>query len=101
MPSRCTVTFSGTDVKIENTGRAGAYISYKQYNEDWELTTTDAADQPLVNLYKEAGTSSIEENVADENAPVEYFNLQGIRVNNPENGLYIRRQGNTVTKVIR
>lgn len=96
-----TVTFSGTDVKIENTGRAGAYISYKQYNEDWELTTTDTADQPLVNLYKEAGTSSIEETVADENAPVEYFNLQGIRVNNPENGLYIRRQGNTVTKVIR
>ena len=96
-----TVTFSGTDVKIENTGRAGAYISYKQYNDDWEITTTDTADQPLVNLYKEAGTSSIEETVADENAPVEYFNLQGIRVNNPENGLYIRRQGNTVTKIMR
>lgn len=37
----------------------------------------------------------------DENAPVEYFNLQGIRIDNPENGLYIRRQGNTVTKVVR
>lgn len=36
----------------------------------------------------------------DENAPVEYFNLQGIRVDNPENGLYIRRQGNKVEKVI-
>ena len=33
------------------------------------------------------------------NAPVEYFNLQGVRVANPENGLYIRRQGNTATKV--
>jgi hypothetical protein len=32
--------------------------------------------------------------------PVEYFNLQGIRVANPENGLYIRRQGNTATKVL-
>lgn len=37
---------------------------------------------------------------ADENAPVEYYNLQGVRVDNPDNGLYIRRQGNTVTKVI-
>ncbi len=35
----------------------------------------------------------------DENAPVEYFNLQGVRVSNPENGLYIKRQGNKATKV--
>lgn len=36
----------------------------------------------------------------DENAPVEYFNLQGVRVENPANGLYIKRQGNKVAKVI-
>ncbi|MDE6555836.1 MAG: DUF5123 domain-containing protein [Duncaniella sp.] len=36
----------------------------------------------------------------DENAPVEYFNLQGIRVENPAAGIYIRRQGNKVTKVM-
>lgn len=37
----------------------------------------------------------------DANAPVEYFNLQGIRVSNPqEGGLYIRRQGKTVSKVL-
>lgn len=38
--------------------------------------------------------------VGDENAPVEYYNLQGIRVENPTSGLYIRRQGSTTTKVI-
>ena len=38
--------------------------------------------------------------VEDENAPVEYYNLQGIRVANPENGLYIVKQGNKVTKRI-
>lgn len=32
-------------------------------------------------------------------ASVEYYNLQGIRVENPESGLYIRRQGNKSTKV--
>ncbi len=38
--------------------------------------------------------------VADENAPVEYYNLQGVKVANPQNGLYIRRQGNQSTKVL-
>ncbi len=33
-------------------------------------------------------------------APVEYYNLQGIRVANPENGIFIRRQGNKVSKVV-
>ncbi len=36
----------------------------------------------------------------DANAPVEYYNLQGIRVENPANGLYIKRQGNKVAKVL-
>jgi len=33
------------------------------------------------------------------NAPVEYFNLQGIKVENPSNGIFIRRQGNKAEKV--
>lgn len=37
----------------------------------------------------------------DENAPVEYYNLQGVRVENPANGLYIMRQGDKVVKVIK
>ncbi len=36
----------------------------------------------------------------DVNAPVEYFNLQGIRIANPEGGLYIRRQGQNAEKVV-
>lgn len=35
----------------------------------------------------------------DETAPVEYYNLQGIRVANPENGVFIRRQGSKVSKI--
>ena len=38
--------------------------------------------------------------VENEEAPVEYYNLQGQRVNGElAPGIYIRRQGNTVTKV--
>ena len=41
---------------------------------------------------------SVEAEEAD--APVEYFNLQGVRVMNPDKGLFIRRQGNRVEKVM-
>lgn len=38
---------------------------------------------------------------SDVNAPVEYFNLQGMRVANPEAGqLVIKRQGKTVSKIV-
>jgi len=47
----------------------------------------------------DTSTAITDINVDNANAPVEYFNLQGIRVENPQNGLYIRRQGNKVEKV--
>ena len=51
-------------------------------------------------LNQEGTTTGIEGVEAEnENAPVEYFNLQGVRVQNPGQGLYIRRQGNRVEKV--
>lgn len=46
-------------------------------------------------------TSAISEIETDNNdAPVEYFNLQGVRVANPSNGIFIRRQGTDVKKVV-
>lgn len=44
-----------------------------------------------------SGLNTVE---VDANAPVEYFNLQGVRVANPANGIFIRRQGAKVSKVI-
>lgn len=47
------------------------------------------------------GGAGVEGVVAeDADAEVEYFNLQGVKVVNPENGLYIRRQGGKVEKVV-
>lgn len=43
---------------------------------------------------------AIEEVDADANAPVEFYNLQGVKVARPENGVFIKKQGNKVTKVI-
>ena len=65
------------------------------------VTFKNTGEQPFavleVEYTKASGINDI--NVDNANAPVEYFNLQGIRVENPSNGLYIRRQGNKVEKV--
>lgn len=44
-----------------------------------------------------AGITSVD---ADTAAPAQYFNLQGVAVDNPTSGLYIRRSGDKATKVI-
>lgn len=44
-----------------------------------------------------SGIGAVEAEDAD--APVEYFNLQGIRVDNPAHGIFIKRQGNKTSKV--
>ncbi|MBD5190661.1 MAG: hypothetical protein HDS93_02225 [Bacteroidales bacterium] len=44
------------------------------------------------------GIESIE--AEDANAPVEYFNIQGIRVVAPEKGIYIERRGAAARKVV-
>lgn len=49
----------------------------------------------------EKSFSGIEDiNIDNTNAPAVYYNLQGVQVANPANGLYIKKQGNTTTKVL-
>lgn len=43
--------------------------------------------------------TGVEEVAVAEQAPVQYFNLQGVQIAEPENGVYIRRQGNTALKI--
>lgn len=47
------------------------------------------------------GTAGVDDILSEDNAnaPVEYFNLQGIRVDNPSGGIFIRRQGSKTEKV--
>lgn len=54
------------------------------------------ADQTL-KMYVEGG-AGVAEVEFDVNAPVEYYNLQGVRVANPSNGIFIVKQGNKVSK---
>jgi hypothetical protein len=46
-------------------------------------------------------TSSVADIAIDNDAPIEYFNLQGMRIDNPTPGqLVIRRQGAATTKLV-
>lgn len=101
-----TVTFDDDDnVVITNTGRTDCKFYCTEYKSKWEISvgdrTIDGTTYFLPQLYRvdlEAGIQDVELNDAD--APVEFFNLQGVRVAEPSNGLYIKRQGKTVTKVL-
>lgn len=44
-----------------------------------------------------SGVSLIE---ASDDTPAVYYNLQGVRVENPSAGLYIERRGNTARKIL-
>ena len=53
----------------------------------------------LYNKDGDTGQSSAIDFEADLTAPVEYFNLQGMPVSEPANGVFIRRQGTNVSKL--
>lgn len=62
----------------------------------------DGEKQHVYTINFEGGTSGIESIDADNaNAPVEYYNINGIKVNGElAPGLYVRRQGTKTTKVV-
>ena len=71
----------------------------------WPSNTTSLyyANKAAVTITIENEQGGVNDIIADEenNAPVEFFNLQGQRVNNPAAGqLVIRRQGTKVAKVL-
>lgn len=65
------------------------------------LTPTDMTPTPEEIAAEPVVTTGIATVNADANAPVEYYNLQGIRVTNPMKGqLYIIRQGKKTVKTV-
>ncbi len=74
----------------------------EQTEEQIETVITHKNDNEALGqvIFMPAGEENGIEGVEAENAPVEYFNLQGMKVANPENGLFIKKQGKTATKVV-
>lgn len=96
------VTVSGT---IDATGIIALTIDviWIQDPENDPEGTESGFPIPVEFNGQKAGSSGITDIPVDnENAPVELYNLQGVRVNaeNAAPGLYIRRQGTKVTKIV-
>ena len=53
-----------------------------------------------IGIYGDVTSSIVNISTDSADAPIEYFDLQGRRVINPANGIYIRRQGTSTSKVI-
>lgn len=94
MDSRCDKVMHHISQKIHwLAGRFGDY-SDKVYPEP-SRDTTEAAPLP------DYAVSGVEELVGAPDSAAEYYNLQGMRVQNPQQGqFYIVRRGNTSTKLI-
>lgn len=80
--------FDGKKVQI-----AFHYVSTAEVCGAWEVKNIEVkADKK--------GEQGIDSAIIDENAPAVYYNLQGVRVENPTEGLYICVQGKKATKVM-
>ena len=89
----CTLTKVGDDVTI-----TFPYKSCIIYASTAQRLYQGSQFESTLKFNATAGVGNVQ--IDNTTAPVEYFNLQGVRVANPENGLYIRRQGNEATKVL-
>ncbi|RXE71283.1 M6 family metalloprotease domain-containing protein [Muribaculaceae bacterium Isolate-002 (NCI)] len=91
-------TGGATRVRVDNLPEGKAEFRYTVVAVNGENKKSAASNAVDVKL----GSASIDGIATDnDNAPVEYYNLQGIRVDNPAGGIYIRRQGSRVEKVIK
>lgn len=78
-------------VELENNP-----VRFRIYNNGNQFNLHDI----LVTKVENGGTVGVEAVAAETDAPAVYYNLQGARVENPADGLYIRVKGDKVEKVI-
>lgn len=70
-----------------------------QYNEN-SLAYRDAVLARLMNVFTDVIDITDFVNENEDAQPAEYFNLQGIRVDNPSQGIYIKRTGTQSHKIV-
>lgn len=67
----------------------------------WEAFSDKLVEGRPILKWQAENTGAVNEIIADDasvQGPAVYYNLQGVKVTNPENGIYIVRRGNKVTK---
>lgn len=103
-----TATMVDGKVKIANTAKyveegkdpAEVYLAGKAYNSDYEMCPTSFENKPLPMLYVKGEGSGVANIAVENNGEAVYYNLQGVRVENPVKGLYIVVKGGKSQKVM-
>lgn len=71
------------------------------YKSSYTLKVSGAGEtQSITIVFDTTGTGAVEGIEVENNVPAEYYNLNGVRVNNPEKGIYIVKRGEKVTKEV-
>ena len=84
----------------DDEGTVTDFTVWKAEFDDWGDVVSATLVASWSNLTFSAGATGAVESILDSNAPVEYFNLQGVKVQNPSKGIYIIRQGKTSKKAV-
>ena len=79
------------DVTLNGTISAAGVVEMT-INVDWDGV-------PIVCTFTTNQVTGVENIIIENQGNVEYYNLQGVKVANPENGVFIRVQGGKATKV--
>ena len=91
------------EIVAQDNGVGGdnAAMDYSAWvNADGTVSIAQLNQGKALTMYKLTLAASAIENVAADNAAVEYYNLQGVKVANPENGIFVKKQGAKATKVV-
>lgn len=95
-----TVAFENDNVKLTNTTTERVVMQDPKYGSFGCYKDAEIQDTFVLPMLYGAVSSAVEEIEAVEEGEVAWYTLQGVRVAEPENGLYIRVQGNKATKVL-
>lgn len=80
----------------------GGYVWQNNQGQSPNMVASITFPDPSDNTPGETpGDAAIDSIGADENAPVIYYNLQGRKVENPVNGIFIKKQGSKTVKVVK
>lgn len=82
------------DYTYDENGNVSEYVSHM-----YDYDTYQYIPENKIVFHSYTKISGIENVAVDTDAAAEYFDMQGRRVANPTNGIYIKRQGGKATKI--
>ncbi|MDE6007252.1 MAG: hypothetical protein K2G67_06845 [Muribaculaceae bacterium] len=92
------IFYNGDNLKLEEEWDGAVWVLITKEVQQIFFSNDKTVEMP--ESWEELLNSGVSNVTLDENAPAVYYNLQGVRVNNVENGLYIVVKGGKTQKVL-